>query len=104
MNALRLNLFRVGNKDNVVSKNENKQINNNLSGGKVMKKEVSIEGMMCAHCEGSVKKAFEKLDKVSSADVSHATGKAILDLKEDMTADEAKAVVEEAGYKFVGMA
>ena len=104
MNALRLNLFRVGNKDNGVSKNENKQINNNLSGGKVMKKEVSIEGMMCAHCEGSVKKAFEKLDKVSSADVSHATGKAILDLKEDMTADEAKAVVEEAGYKFVGMA
>ena len=104
MNALRLNLFRVGNKDNGVSKNENKKINNNLSGGKVMKKEVSIEGMMCAHCEGSVKKAFEKLDKVSSVDVSHATGKAVLDLKEDMTADEAKAVVEEAGYKFLGIA
>ncbi|MBQ2204530.1 MAG: heavy metal translocating P-type ATPase [Lachnospiraceae bacterium] len=104
MNALRLNLFRVGNKDNGVSKNENKKINNNLSGEKVMKKEVSIEGMMCAHCEGSVKKAFEKFDKVSFADVSHATGKAILDLKEDMTADEAKAVVEEAGYKFLGIA
>ena len=65
-----------------------------------MKKIVKVEGMMCPHCEGRVKGEFEKNAKVESAIASHEKKMVELNLKEDLTADEAKAIVEEAGYKF----
>ena len=68
-----------------------------------MKKIVKVEGMMCPHCEGRVKEAFEKNSKVESAIASHEKKTVELNLKEDMTADEAKVIVEEAGYKFLGV-
>ena len=72
-------------------------------GERIMKKIVKVEGMMCPHCEGRVKEAFEKNAKVESAIASHEKKKVELNLKEDMTADEAKAIVETAGYKFLGL-
>ena len=39
-----------------------------------MKETVKIEGMMCNHCEMTVKKALEALDGVEKADVSHTKG------------------------------
>ena len=36
-----------------------------------MKKTMTIEGMMCPHCEAAVKKALEALEGVEAADVSH---------------------------------
>ena len=41
-----------------------------------MKETVKIEGMMCNHCEMTVKKALEALDGVEKADVSHTKGTA----------------------------
>lgn len=41
-----------------------------------MKKTISIEGMMCAHCEATVKKALEALPEVTEAVVSHTAGTA----------------------------
>ena len=57
-----------------------------------MTKTVHIEGMMCAHCEATVKKALEALDGVQSAAVSHEAGTAVVTL----TADVADAVLKEA--------
>ena len=74
-----------------------------LGGDKIMTKIVKVEGMMCAHCEAHVKEEFEKNDKVISATASHEKKEVELNLKEDMGADEAKAIVERAGYTFVGM-
>ena len=106
MNALRLNLFNM-HKD---VKSHHKPINLAIGasyaspkGERIMKKIVKVEGMMCPHCEGRVKEAFEKNAKVESAIASHEKKNVELNLKEDMTADEAKAIVETAGYKFLGL-
>ena len=72
-------------------------------GESIMKKIVKVEGMMCPHCEGRVKEAFEKNAKVESAIASHVAKTVELSLREDMTEDEAKAIVEEAGYKYLGL-
>lgn len=62
---------------------------------KEMKKTIVITGMMCGHCEATVKKALEALDGVESAEVSHVAGTAIVTLSRDVS-DEvlAKAVTD----------
>ncbi|MBQ9206458.1 MAG: heavy metal translocating P-type ATPase [Treponema sp.] len=89
-NALRLNFFKM----KKTNKKEQK-----------MEKTISINGMMCEHCENHVKKALEALDGVESATASHEEKKAVVTLKAGATLDEAKvkAAVEEAGYEFVGI-
>ena len=57
-----------------------------------MKKTIHIEGMMCGHCEATVKKALEALDGVQSAEVSHEAGTAVVTL----TADVPDAVLTDA--------
>ena len=105
MNALRLNLFNmhrdVKTHREAIKLNINK--NEEEKGKNTMKKIVKVEGMMCPHCEGRVKEAFEKNAKVESAIASHEKKMVELNLKEDLTADEAKAIVEGAGYKFLGL-
>ena len=43
-----------------------------------MTKTLKIEGMMCAHCEATVKKALEAVAGVESAEVSHVSGTAVV--------------------------
>ncbi|MBR5948859.1 MAG: heavy metal translocating P-type ATPase [Clostridia bacterium] len=64
---------------------------------------VHIEGMMCEHCERSVKAALEALDFVASADASHEKGMATLELSG--VADEAaiKAAIESEDYEFISI-
>ncbi|MBO5536620.1 MAG: cation transporter [Clostridia bacterium] len=46
-----------------------------------MEKTMKIEGMMCPHCEATVKKALERVDGVLSANVSHTAGTATVTLE-----------------------
>lgn len=111
MNALRLNLFDL-HKDRKTNKkipilklnNDNKANVISQEGEKIMKKIIKVEGMMCPHCEGRVKEAFEKNEKVESAVASHEKNNVELNLKTDMSEDEAKAIVEAAGYTYKGVA
>ena len=64
-----------------------------------MKKTIKIEGIMCPHCSGRVKKALEEQTFVASAEVSHESGTAIVTLSEDTANETLKALVENAGYK-----
>lgn len=64
-----------------------------------MKKTMNIEGMMCGHCEMTVKKALEGLDGVQSATVSHEDGTAIVELGKEVSEDTLKNAVEEHDYK-----
>ena len=57
-----------------------------------MQKTMKIEGMMCPHCEATVKKALEALEGVEGAEVSHEAGTAVV----SMSADVADAVLKEA--------
>ena len=64
-----------------------------------MEKTMKIEGMMCGHCEATVKKALEALDGVSEAIVSHEKGTAIVKLNTDVADDVLKETVEAKDYK-----
>ena len=64
---------------------------------------MKIEGMMCGHCEASVKKALENLDGVSEAVVSHESGTAVVTLSADVDNAVLTKAVEDRDYKVVGI-
>ena len=95
-NALRLNLFDMRNaaKDKQIKRKQEE---------KTMEKTMKIEGMMCGHCEATVKKALEALDGVDHADVSHEQDQAVVTLKENVADDVLKKAVEDKDYNVVSI-
>ena len=71
--------------------------------GTAMKKTIHIEGMMCGHCEATVKKALEALDGVQSAEVSHEKGTAVVSLTHDVADADLKTAVEARDYTVTGI-
>ena len=69
------------------------------AGEKIM----TIEGMMCEHCENTVKKALESIDGVGSAEVSHEKNQAIVCLTRDISDDILKNAVEAKDYHVAGI-
>ncbi len=107
-NALRLNLFKLYRpaKHRVRAasiKTGTNTLSINRKEEKTMKKTLKIEGMMCGHCEARVKKALEALDGVTSAEVSHEKGSAIVTLANDVPNDVLKKAVEEQDYTVVSI-
>ena len=109
MNALRLNLFRLydgsrdhglrGRKTGVSSGNAETYTTKSCNQeDKTMTKTMKIEGMMCGHCEATVKKTLEALPGVSAAVVSHTDGTAVLTLTEDVDNAVLKKAVEDKDY------
>ena len=68
-----------------------------------MTKTMTIEGMMCGHCEARVKKCLEALDQVTEAVVSHEAGTAVLTLSGDVSEDVLKETVEAQDYKVISI-
>lgn len=94
-NALRLNWFKMydaGRDKKIKANNKNKEET-------TMTKTMKIEGMMCGHCEATVKKALEALAEVDTADVSHEAGTAIVTLNAEVSEDVLKKAVEDQDYK-----
>lgn len=133
MNALRLNLFKVHNANRdrhgkgevsetklnsliakVTGNDESSdepgqsETNNlhedNLKEGRVMTKTMKIEGMMCGHCEATVKKALEAIEGVNSAEVSHEAGTAVVELSEEVQDEVLQKAVEDKDYKVLSIA
>ena len=94
-NALRLNLFdpHSARKDHKIKFAKER---------KTMEKTLKIEGMMCTHCSGRVKKALEEVPGVLSAEVSHESGTAVVTLGAPVDDAVLKKAVEEQGYQVVG--
>ena len=69
----------------------------------IMSKTIHIEGMMCGHCEATVKKALEALDGVERAAVSHEAGTAVVTLSRDVADADLKAAVEAKDYTVTGI-
>ena len=63
---------------------------------------MKIEGMMCPHCEASVKKALEAIPTVIEAVPSHERGEALVKLSAETDFDVLKKAVEDLDYKVVG--
>ena len=70
---------------------------------KEMTKTMKIEGMMCMHCEATVKKALEALDGVESAEVSHEKGTAVVTMEQEVADEVLKGAVEAKDYKVTGI-
>lgn len=94
-NALRLNLFDLH------STKKDKKIHK-AKETKTMEKTMKINGMMCGHCSGRVKKALEALPQVDEAIVSHENGTAILTLNAGVPDEVLKQAVEAEGYEVIG--
>ena len=99
-NALRLNLFDMHNakKDKKIKEKNNMKKENNS-----MEKTMNIEGMMCGHCEATVKKALEAVDGVSEAVVSHENGTAAVKLEKPVDDSVLRKAVEDHDYKVTGI-
>ena len=69
-----------------------------------MKKVMNIEGMMCGHCEATVKKALEALPQVEEAVVSHEAGTAEVTLNAEITDEVLKKTVEDKDYTVTSIA
>ena len=95
-NALRLNFVKINLSENLKTTKEN--IQNHKKELNAMKT-IKIEGMMCPHCEMTVKNALLKLDGVTGAEVSHTSGTAELTLSKEVSDEEIKSAIEAAGYK-----
>ena len=63
-----------------------------------MEKTMKITGMMCGHCEATVKKALEAVPGVAEAKVSHETGTAVVTLSSDVADAALKKAVEDKDY------
>ena len=70
----------------------------------MMTKTMNIEGMMCMHCEATVKKALEKLEGVTEAKVSHEAGTAVVEMSTEVADDVLKKAVEDKDYTVTGIA
>ncbi|MGN0477325.1 MAG: heavy metal translocating P-type ATPase [Ruminococcus sp.] len=93
-NALRLNLVNIR-KDKKYKKSKNiKEKEKNT-----ITKTLNIKGMMCPHCEATVKKTLEDIDGVISAEVSHLSGTAIVTLEFDVSENILKKAVTDKGYE-----
>ncbi len=99
MNALRLNLFQIRN-----TKHDKPRSNLRKKEGVITmnEKTIKVEGMMCCHCEASVKKALEEVKHVVSATADHESGTVTLQLDGDVKEARLKKAVEDAGYKYLG--
>ncbi|MBR5090326.1 MAG: cation transporter, partial [Ruminiclostridium sp.] len=101
-NALRLNLFRLHNTSH------DRPRKDALDSGIVLEAAapreltftLNIEGMMCPHCEATVRKCVAQFPEVDSADVSHESGTAVLHLNSPLThLDEMKEAITDKGYE-----
>lgn len=98
-NALRLNLFNIHKTKNV---EKIKPVQVDIKEIVTMKKTVKIEGMMCPHCEATVKKALEAVDGVETATPNHETDSAEITFTTSVDDEKIKKAVEDAGYKYIG--
>ena len=116
-NALRLRFFRAKgaqtveesalfggtsqietNTNSTAAEEEQSQEPENEKGSCAMKKVLTVDGMMCAHCQMYVKKALEGVDGVTEAVVDLETKKATVTLSKDVADQVLMDAVTEAGY------
>ena len=80
----------------------NKERKDNMSENGIVKT-ISIEGMMCSHCTGTVEKALNAVDGVNNVTVSLENKNAVVTVDDTVTDKQLKEVVTNAGYKVTGI-
>ena len=95
-NALRLKFFRPSHEEKTEVQIETQK------GTSTMTKTMTINGMMCAHCQAHVEKALNAIDGVTAV-VDLAAKTATVTLACDVADDVLKNAVTEAGYEVVSI-
>ncbi len=93
-NALRLNLiniYKIKQHKHTTGKNPVKENSN-------MERKVSVDGMMCHHCEMRVENILKAIDGIVDAHADHEKGEVTLILKKDVEKSVIKAAIEKEGY------
>ncbi len=113
-NALRLNLFNIRKrrkhrrkplpvKDGRLLADGGEKIdetkNKVIIGGKNMEITLKVEGMMCGHCEKSVKRALEAIEGVVEATADHVSGDVTVKASKDISVETLKETIESLDYK-----
>ena len=107
MNSLRLRWFK---KDTDIAENLTKTEDMNIIDNdksdfeetKYMRTyELNVKGMMCENCVKHVEKALLSMDGLTSVDVDLDNAKATVKSSVEISMDEFKKVIEEAGYELV---
>ncbi|HAG04492.1 MAG TPA: Cu2+-exporting ATPase [Lachnospiraceae bacterium] len=105
-NALRLNFIKLYDPSADKTRTDTKKVDLSVLDFKEEKRmtvNMTIEGMMCAHCQAAVKKALEAVDGVTEANVSFETGTAQVTLSKETDKALLKAAVEQKDYKVINI-
>ena len=98
-NALRLNLVNI---HSAKHDRKNKKIDLDLKEFSTMSqtivKTINIEGMMCPHCEATVKKIIESFPEIQEAKPSHENNNAVITCTAEPDMQAVKKAIEDAGY------
>lgn len=112
-NALRLNLFKMYDtkRDKPIRHKPRKEFELEMEDGMTAAstaiptpttgpaaKLIHVEGLMCSHCERTVKNALEALDGVMMAEADHEKGTVIVSLSAEVTEEAMIHAIEEDGY------
>lgn len=108
-NALRLRLFKdegtekseqspCGGRCPIAEEKDRDSFSEKTKGENNMKKTLTVEGMMCAHCEAHVKKALAAVEGVAEVTVDLQSKKATVTLTKDVSDKSLMDAVAEAGY------
>lgn len=103
-NALRLNFKNIHKptRHKKVSKISIESINSiKEKEMKNMELTIKIEGMMCSHCEATVKKALEAIDGVVSAEANHEKSEAKVTLSKEVPFEVLKSAIEAKDYTVI---
>ena len=95
-NALRLNFFKMN--DASHDKKRKHKAVKAAPAGQTITKTISITGLMCGHCENTVKNALEAIPGVEECVASHEKANAIVTLSKDVPNDTLKKAIETCGY------
>ena len=106
MNALRLNLVNIrdGSKDRPPRRLFRKKAAGSPAPEAPVGQELSLRigGMMCEHCENTVKQALEALPFIREASADHTSGRAEITLSAPFDEAAVKAAIEAEDYEYLG--
>ena len=105
LNALRLNLLKIKDDRHDRPRRPRKKATpaaqpQAMAGEPVT---LNVKGMMCEHCEATVKNALEALPFVAAATADHTAGTVTVELQGAFDLAAAKQAIKEKGYRCIGV-
>lgn len=68
-----------------------------------MKKKLLIEGMSCGHCVAHVEEALKELGGITFVTVSLEEKNAVIESANEISEENLREAIDEAGYELVGI-